>query len=76
MIEVLIFVFCVLFAMFNFWAITKGWKAQFGKVTRGEAFFHGILAMVLPVGFIIALIELAQPRVGNSWSRFWSKPFL
>lgn len=61
---------------FNFWAITSSWKHEFGRVTRGQAMVHAMLAAILPAGFAIALIELASDRWPNAWSNFWNKDLL
>lgn len=64
---------CVILFAFNLWGIARGWKAEFGYVTRGDMVFFTLMAAILPVGFLIALGSLATPNMRTAWSRFWNK---
>lgn len=64
---------CLVVFSFNLFVLARNWKADFGKITRGELFVTGIFAAILPMGFLLALIGLAHKHWGNAWSRFWNK---
>lgn len=62
--------------VFNVWALSKGWLADFGKVTRAEVFLFAMLAACPVAGFCCAVMSITSPAMKTSWSKFWNKPVL